>query len=121
MPGGESGVGLMNERERFERGDDGLGVWGKMQVKVFSFVFVIFDFSFVFDVFEYEEEYEGEYGVDMDVLASLALSEGPGLEKDTCFLSLFEGPSRDSQGLQSLQKAANAAFFSVGMSDCFVT
>ena len=56
------------------------------------------------------------------MLASVALSEGPGLEKETClFLSLFEGPSRDSQGLQSLQKAVNAAFLSVDISDCFAT
>jgi hypothetical protein len=125
VPGGERGVGLRNERDRFESGDDGLGVCGKMQVNGFSFsvVFVfVFDFSFVFDVFEYEGEYGGEYEGDIDMLASVALSEGPGLEKETClFLSLFEGPSRDSQGLQSLQKAANAAFFSVGMSDCFAT
>jgi hypothetical protein len=50
-----------------------------MQVN-FSFVFVfVFDFSVVFVLFEYE----GEYGGDIDVLASLASSEGPGLEKDT--------------------------------------
>ena len=52
-----------------------------MQVN-FSFVFVfvfVFDFSVVFVLFEYE----GEYGGDIDVLASLASSEGPGLEKET--------------------------------------
>jgi hypothetical protein len=51
-----------------------------MQVN-FSFVFVfVFDFSVVFVLFEYEGDYGGD---NIDVLASRASSEGPGLEKET--------------------------------------